>query len=166
MPYQKSKTKTYRTGSSPWKGESNPESSSLDSLTCIRQTSRKTLRPHTSSIDFPTRTSHLPYYTCLRWKQEERAESGQKEQRLLMGSRRSLDCALYWSCNVGTHKESTPEERRSICVHGGGGQIGMRHRLSYRDLAYNAQCVAQWILWYISQAELGHGPEPRNNGCP
>ena len=43
-----------------------------------------------------------------------------------MGSRRRLHRALYWSCNVGTHKESTPKKGCSVCVHGRRGQIGAK----------------------------------------
>ena len=59
-----------------------------------------------------------------------------------MGSRRRLHRALSWGSNVGTHRESTPKEGCSVCVHGRRGQIGAETQSSLlgpRLTAYYAQ---------------------------
>ena len=59
-----------------------------------------------------------------------------------MGSRRRLHRALYWSSNVGTHRESTPKKGCSVCVHGRRGQIGAEtpsSLLGLRLTTYHAQ---------------------------
>lgn len=102
----------------------------------------------------------MPYYTRVRGQQAERTEPGQEKQRFLMGCSWRIHCAVHRRCHVRIDQASTASEESKIRVHGGRRQACMS--ILYSSLRPSwliAIDKAQWILWYIGQAELGDGPK-------
>jgi hypothetical protein len=101
------------------RGRASPEIlSQTVCLTLSSQSRREASHPHPSSAHCRVRADHMPHHTCLRRQQAERAKSGQKKQRVLLGCSWRVDRAIHWRCHVGVDKESTAAEEGEIRVYG------------------------------------------------